>query len=462
MPNKISEYIYMKSPHFIQNVFISLFDIQNNIKRRSGKYRYWKNYYKKMRSKSKIELKKIQDSKLVNFLNYSVKNSEFYKKYYQGIDLTEIKGVNDLSKLPILEKEKLRENIQDIMTIKKGIFASTGGTEGKALKVIFTYNDFQKKIALTDIFREGVGYKLGKRIAWFSGRNILNKRDEYKKRFWKTDYFYNIRYYSTFHLSENNLPFYIANLNKFKPSFISGFPSAIFEIAIFSIRKDYKFTFKPTAIFTTSESLLPIYRKIIEKAFFSKVYDQYSSAEGAPFITECKEGNMHYNLLSGVIEVIDENMKRSKYGEMLVTSFFTSGTPLIRYKIGDRIKLSEKDCSCGLKYPVVDFIEGRETDFIFSKERGKIFNAQIGDCVKGNFKGIKQFQVVQDKVDEIKVKFAVDNNFDSNQEIQILKKFRERLGDKIKIKFIYVNYIKKEASGKYKIIINQIKYLINY
>ncbi|MFX0132876.1 MAG: phenylacetate--CoA ligase family protein [Candidatus Hodarchaeota archaeon] len=461
MSNKIFEQIYMKSPSLIQNIFVTFFDIQNNIKRRGGKYKYWKSYYKKMEYKSLEDLKKLQDQELVNFLNFSVENSKFYKKYYQTIDIQNIKGVNELSKLPILEKEKLRENIQDIITIKKGILSSTGGTEGKALQVIFTYNDFQKRMALLDIFRENFGYKLGKRIAWFSGRNILNIKDEQKKRFWKTDYFYKIRYYSTFHLSENNLFYYIANLNKFKPSFISGFPSAIFEIANFSIRKNQRLNFKPIAIFTTSESLLPFYREIIEKAFCCKIFDQYSSAEGAPFIAECREGNLHYNLLSGVIEVVEDNSKSSQYGEMLVTSFSTHGTPLIRYKIGDKVKLSEKNCTCGLRHPVIEHIEGRETDFIFSKERGKLFNSQIGDCVKGNFRGIRQFQVVQNRINEIKVKFVVDNNYNKEQESQILKKFRERLGYKIKIELIYVKNIKKEASGKYKIIKNKISHLIN-
>ena len=311
MPNKISEYIYMKFPSVIQNFFIAFFDIQNNIKRRGGKYKYWKDYYKKKEFKSLPELKKIQNQELVNFFNFAVKNSKFYKKYSRERNINNIKGINELPKLPILEKEKLRENIQDIRTIKRGIFASTGGTEGKPIQVIFTYNDFQKKMAILDIFRESAGYRLGKKIAWFSGRNILCRKDENKKRFWKIDYFYKIRYYSTFHLNENNLPFYIANLNKFKASFISGFPSAIFEIANFSIRKNQRFNFKPIAIFTTSETLLPIYREIIEKAFCCKIFDQYSSAEGAPFITECREGNLHYNLLSGVIEVVEKNMKSS-------------------------------------------------------------------------------------------------------------------------------------------------------
>ena len=39
------------------------------------------------------------------------------------------------------------------------------------------------------------------------------------------------------------------------------------------------------------------------------MYNQYASSEGAPFIIECKEGNLHLELQSGVFEVLDENDK---------------------------------------------------------------------------------------------------------------------------------------------------------
>lgn len=77
---------------------------------------------------------------------------------------------------------------------------------------------------------------------------------------------------------------------------------------------------------------------------------------------------MHIQPLTGVFEVVDENMQPAQEGEILVTSFTTEGTPLIRYRIGDRITLIPKDkqCACGSCFPLVEKIEGRSTDYIFS------------------------------------------------------------------------------------------------
>ena len=454
--------IYTFSPNFIQNIFVSLFDFYNYTKRHSGRYKYYKNFYKKMDHSPLSELKIIQNKRLVDFLNYTITNSKFYKLFYKNIDISLIKRVEDLNKLPSINKETIRNNFHDITTInrKKACIIHTGGTTGKSLEIFFTWEDIQERWAILDTFREEFGYKLGKRTAWFSGKTILNEKDEIKKRFWKTDYFYNIRYYSTFHLTPKTIPYYIENLNKYKPIIISGFPSSIFEIANYARIYKMQINFNPTAIFTTAEILVSEQTKIIEKIFKCKVYDQYSSSEGAPFVIQCCNSNMHYELLSGVIEIVDENLNPTDEGEVLVTSFSTRGTPLIRYEIGDRMKISSQKCSCGNNNPIIERIEGRVIDFVYSNERGKMNLGNISNCVK-YVKGVIKFQIIQNKVNEIVVKVLKDSNIYTDKDEKLfMKELRDRLGDNINIIFDYVNDIPKEKSGKYKIIKNEISHLL--
>ena len=156
-----------------------------------------------------------------------------------------------------------------------------------------------------------------------------------KNIFWRFNSAYNQKLYSTFDMRYENLDYYVTDLNKFAPEIINGFVSAIYQLAKYIIDQKRTIVFKPKAIFTTSETLLPIHRVIIEKAFQAKVFNQYASAEGAPFITECVAGKLHYNIDTGIIEPQED-------GRMLVTSFTTHGTPLIRYNIGDSITLTPK------------------------------------------------------------------------------------------------------------------------
>ena len=456
------ENVYLKSPDYLQNIYINFYDLYHYTKRHSGKYKYWKNYYKKIKKYSLVELKQIQNKKLIEFINFVVNNSKFYRTLYEGIDISKIKGVDDISMLPVINKETLRKYFCDIVTIpkKKACVIHTGGTTGKALEIFFTWEDIRERWAILDVFREEFGYKLGKRTAWFSGKTILNKQDGLKKRFWKTDNFYNIRYYSTFHITSQTVPYYIENLNKYKPTIISGFPSSIFEIANYALENKIKILFKPKAVFSTAETLILEQVQTIENYFDCKIYDQYASSEGAPFITQCRVWKMHYNLLSGLIEIVDENLNPAKEGEVLITSFTTHGTPLIRYQIGDKMRISNKKCICGNNNPIIEKIEGRIIDFIYSKERGKINLGNISNCIK-YVKGVIKFQIVQNKIDEIIIKVIKDFNVYSNEDEKLfMKELRDRLGNSINIKFMYVDEIPKEKSGKYRIVKNEITHLI--
>jgi phenylacetate-CoA ligase len=90
-------------------------------------------------------------------------------------------------------------------TPKAGILSKTGGTTGKSLEVLFTRDNMQGRFIMLDNFIGRFGYKLEKKTAWFSGKNILKNKDVKKNRFWKTDNLHNVRYYSTFYLKETNL-----------------------------------------------------------------------------------------------------------------------------------------------------------------------------------------------------------------------------------------------------------------
>src|SRR5690606_37522756 len=145
------------------------------------------------------------------------------------------------------------------------------------------------------------------------------------------------------------------------------------EIAKYGLRHNYYFpanTIK--AVFPTAETITEESRFYIEKFFKTKLYNQYASSEGAPFIFECEKGNLHIELQSGVFEVLDVNNQPTISSRLVVTSFTNEGTPLIRYDIGDSITLEEENvsCSCGNNNPLVKEILGRIDDYVYSPENG--------------------------------------------------------------------------------------------
>lgn len=185
------------------------------------------------------------------------------------------------------------------------------------------------------------------------------------------------------------------------------------------------------------------------------VYDQYASSEGAPFVVGCKANHLHYCMDTGIIEFSDN-------GDILVTCFETHGTPLIRYRIGDRMFLSdEKKCSCGVDMPIVSSIEGRNSDYILSKQNGKVTSVYLSLVSEDFLNSIQEMQYIQNTIDSVDVYIVADEKYDESMNAIILQKLHYSLGDDMNIYIHIVPELHKESSGKCRFVINNLD-KINY
>ena len=454
----MKEKIYKLLPNFFQGLLISLFNYLAYRERYFGRYKFWLDEYNRNKSASEKELYSIQRERFSKFLKYAKENSE----YYSGYPLVSLENI---SELPILSKEILRNNIYQVYTVdkKEGVISKTGGTTGKSLEVLFSKEGNNERFAALDYFRGWYGYRFGKKTAWFSGKSLLTSKDIKKNRFWKTDIFFNVRYYSTFHIKDEYLKYYVEDLIKYQPEYLSGFPSTILEIAKYGLKNGYSFPEKIVkAIFPTAETITAEMREVIEQFFHAKMYNQYSSSEGAPFVFECRNGNLHLELQSGVFEILDNDNLPTDSGRLVVTSFFTEGTPLIRYDIGDSMSLdiTGTKCDCGNNNPLVKEILGRVDDYIYSKENGKINLGNISNTLK-DIKGVIRFQAVQERLDELVILLVVEQPiFDEKMRYKLIQNWRDRIGEEMKIELKIVDSIPFEKSGKYRMVKNNIKHLI--
>ena len=455
----MKDQLYRLFPVYLQELLISIFNYQAYKIRYGQKYKEYRKVFLENRTFSLPALQKIQADRFNLFLKSSKENTTYYKDYAQ-VELAQI------DQLPILAKESLRQKSKDFFTVskKEGVVSKTGGTTGKSLEILFTPDNMQERFAMLDDFRSRMGYELGKKTAWFSGKSLLTDRDLKNNRFWKTDHWHKVRYYSTFHISEKYLKHYVEDLIRYQPEYLVGFPSTILEIAKYGLLHGYQFPANTVkAIFPTAETVTESMRVAIENFFKTKMYDQYASSEGAPFICECKEGHLHLELQSGVFEVLDEEDHPAVSGRLVVTSFTTEGTPLIRYDIGDSIVLEEegKSCACGNNNPLVKEILGRIDDYIYSPENGKINLGNVSNTLKDTH-GIKKFQVIQEELNEIKILLIIDQAVYSEKiEHIFIHNWRDRVGANMTIDLEYVEEIPGEKSGKFRMVKNNIKHLLN-
>lgn len=447
--SRIKDAVLRYAPYWIQDAAIGWYNSRLYRQRHAGRYSEMRAYFAEWERSAAAELAAESSRRLEEFLAYARERSPWYSKI----------PVGGLSEFPLLEKVSLLQDLPRISTIseQEGLISLTGGTTGASMKVIYTHADMQERFALLDHFRESHGYRLGEKVAWFSGKSLATQRDVDKGRCYRDDRRNSIRFFSTFLINQRNFDSYWNALQAFRPRFIVGFPSSVLDIAMIARERGLVADWKVEVMFPTAETVLPIHREVIGEVFGCRLVDQYASSEGAPFILECAKGRLHIHPLTGVFEVLDGNGNAAREGEMVVTSFTTHGTPLVRYRVGDRLRLSASDdsCDCGWNFPLVDWIDGRTSDFVYSRETGRINLGNLSNCTK-DVDGILSFQVVQDVEDEITVRVVGDGRFDTNQAERFLEALRQRTGQGMRIRLEHVDEIPRERSGKFRFVKNSI------
>lgn len=443
----LKERIIKKTPMFVQSSAISLFNTYQYKVRHGGEYKKFRKYYAKVENLTASQLDKEIEKKQKYFFKYVKRKSTWYK------DL----NIRDLTKNIPLEKQDIINNFDRIKTIreKDGIVSLTGGTTGASMKVVYTKKDMQERFAILDHFRAQHGYHLGKKTAWFSGKNLISTHDIQNNVCSHYDFINKIRFYSTFHINRDSFYVYWQSLTKFQPEFIVGFPSSVYELCEIADSLNLQLPTPVKVFFPTAETVLPKHREVIGRVLGCQLVDQYASSEGAPFILECTHGRLHIHPLTGVFEVVDENLQPAKSGELLVTSYTTHGTPLIRYRVGDNITLedSQETCSCNSIFPLVKRIDGRTSDYILSPTHGKVNLGNISNSTK-NIEGIIKFQVIQHTEDTVQVLVVGSNKFTTKQKDHFKMALTERFGSQMNIDITTVDDIDTEKSGKFRIVKN--------
>lgn len=467
--NKNIQKIYFRLPSIVKDSILSYSLFKQRKVRYGNFYTAYLNIYRQNITKGEKEIQTYQLSQLKKLLLESIEYCDYYKTSFAEKDVSKdfIQHSNSIeeifTKIPLLPKENLKKYNLELQNKKRSSDYKnfTSGTSGTPNLIIYDQESLQIGFALWRRFHDTIGLPEKFKSVRLSGKILINPSQN-KKPFWVMNLFDKQLFMSTYHLSEENMHDYVNKLNRLKPEFIDAYPSALYILSQFINKHNLKLEFIPFAISTTAETLYEHYKVEIEKAFQCKVYNQYSSSEGGPFITECQNGKLHLNTDSGVFEFINIDNKPAEageYAELCVTSLRQWKTPLIRYKTGDWVKVSSKsftyqNCACGSCMPVVDEIVGRQEDILFTPEKGYV--GRMDPAYKG-LTGIVKSKIIQHSENSLEVQNVVDSNYSNAIEKQLIYNIRERLGEKIEIVVNLMDEIPLGPSGKFKAVERKFK-----
>jgi phenylacetate-CoA ligase len=460
-----SEQIYAALPVALQNLAVSLQGARlRAVRYRSASFRETARILERNEQLSLATLKELQFAALRELVEHCFAHSPFYRRLWlsRGLHPDDIRSFADIARIPIVRKQDLRRHTEEFFTEKASrrmTTVHTSGTTGSPLTVRFSQEDIGRRYAFLERCRRWAGVRIGQKRATFTGRNLLAEGQS-QAPFWRYNRPGKQLLFSSYHLAPKNLPAYVDALESFQPEIIDGYPSSIHAVADHILRSRRVHRIHPRAILVSAETVLPHQRQTIEAAFQTKLYDQYASSEGAPFISECRNGRMHVHLDSGLIEILDAEGQAAapgRAGEMVVSSFTTSVVPLLRFAIGDTAVASPKEdtdaCPCGLPFPGIEAIVGRVDDTLCTPDRGLV--GRLDTVFKGLPNSVVEAQIMQVSPQTIILRLVPDRSrYRPEHARQLVRQMRSKLGQAIAIEVEEVSEIPRSANGKMRSVIN--------
>lgn len=449
----------MIKPFIARNIYEPLY---SNFYRKDNRLAYYK-FYKRVQWNTLDENKRIQAQRLCEIIKYASENIPYYRRIINNnkIPLSENTIFKNIKKIPILTKDIIKKEFNNLYKIQEGVkwnYNTSGGSTGEPAKFVQDYNYGAHSIAMVRLQDEWAGCLMGDTVIelWGSERELLKEKQHIKNRF--SRWIKSIYSLNAFLMDEQKMKAYVHTINKKRPKMILAYAQSIHELAKFIEANSIK-AYSPCSIITSAGVLYPPFRKTIERVFKCPVFNRYGSRETYSIACECeKHEGLHVSIFTHYIEILDSELEpclEGETGEIYVTLLTNFTMPLIRYKIGDQAVYTERNCSCGRGLPLIKNIVGRSGCMI--RTRKTVIDSTALTTSFYYFDSIKKYQFIQKEIDYILIKIVIDNlSLWQKDKGRLNSKLKKILGKDVTIVFDLVEDIKPSASGKYQYFLGEL------
>jgi phenylacetate-CoA ligase len=462
MPSRRIRALYDRLPVPLQEVVVSTAGW------RSYRHRFGPDFHRILRELEASDLADRdavvadQERRLQEMVRWAAETVPWYREMFrsEGIDPDSIRTLDDLVRIPPLDKEtvrtRARELCSDAIPARTLIQGHSSGTTGTALSLAYTREAMAWEYAVNFRQRGWFGVRLGDRYAAFGGQTVVPLTQS-APPFWRYDRPRHRMLFSLYHMTPANLEHYIRELSRPGYRFWQGYPSSLSLVAGWINEHDFELgAATPAAVFTSSESLLAFQRDEIARAVRAPIADRYGHSEFAVSALTCPEGRYHVDTEFCVVEIDGrEETPEGSRGEILATGFANRAMPLLRYRTGDiaTLRSDAAACSCGRSRPILERIDGRMEDYVVTPDGRRIGRM---DHVFKDALAVREAQIVQPSIDRIVIRLVPRPEFDEASRRALAREIRDRLGDGMALEFELIDAIPRLPNGKFRAVVSEI------
>jgi len=367
---------------------------------------------------TKEELRQFQTERLREILRIAKEKSPYYRSVLKDTDPADF-GIGDLNSLPVLKKQGVMDNWDDIVTVpgintrlaeshleeiregrrdnpyydNKYLFIATGGSSGK--RGLFLWDGHFLKETACICYRyladseQKAGYSGPKKLAVLEAPSFLHG----SRHLFTVNHAPDVEVIamSSIDSAEKQL----STLNEYKPTYLEGFASVIAELAHYQLKG--KLDISPRWVSTNSEPLDDEMRGVIKEAWSIDTCNSWGCVEiGLVAMETGLQTGMVIGEDGVILELVDNELKPIKdkkdTRKVLATSLINKSFPLIRYAIDDVLDIQDDET----EYPSfrkIKSILGRADDW-FDYDKCRVHPIAFRS-VLGQHKEIEEYQIAQ-------------------------------------------------------------------
>lgn len=406
-----------------------------------GKYgKYWNPYVETL---SREEISTIQLKRFRDLLSYAKSHSVFYRERYGSIDPADIKTIDDVRKLPLVDKEDLRKaqdgkdpfpfgDILGVSPEEVTAFRQTSGTTGKPVYVPESWESWQWRVEIWCHILWMAGFRPTDRVFIPFGYNVY-------VAFWEG------------HFAAEKLGCMVVpggaldtkgRINKImevKATGLLNTPTYGLHLA----EEAEKMGLKPSELGIrkmecAGEPLPNATRRKLEEVWGAEVYDHIGGTEPCAWAAMCGERRgLHLMEPFFIVEILDletvsREVNQGELGVAVVTPLGRRSFPLIRFNTKDVVRKGTDGCACGRNSMMIEEVTGRADHL--TKIRGVLFTpVSVEELVRAEFAEIIEYEIIVRKegiMDEISLRVEPKEALSQST----LKDMTHRLGERLKIK----------------------------
>jgi phenylacetate-CoA ligase len=405
---------------------------------------------------------KIRDYKLKKLralLSHAQNNVPYYRNLFSkhGIRAEEVDTLVDFAKIPVLTKDSLRANFEDLKADNfesyKPLKAKTAGTTGQITDLYRSrYHESVRRAALWRVYHQfGYSFK-EKRVTVddppsFSPDSPLYEYDKIE----------NEMIINTYHLMSGRAGEIYDAIRNFQPRMIWGHPTFMAILGDHVKRNGLK-PLQIPIIATYAEKIYPQTRQLIKHLCTGEFVEYYGNKENSIGAWGFSNGKFfeiseycHFEVEDGAMA--DSDGKPT--GDLITTSLHNYAFPLIRYKPNDIATMSGY-VDDKIPYPQIELHGGRGKDLLVTRE-GLTIPHLVDYLERNDFRHLRKHQIEQTGIDDIIVRIVPETTYDKKvHEPLLLKLAMESTANKFNVTIEYVDDIPLTERGKFPAIISKL------